>query len=176
MENLDDTKLIALVQATGDGAAFKELVNRHSPALLSFLCAQGSDFSLAEEAAQRSFIKAYDKLFQFQGASTFRTWLFSIALRERLQLLRKQRSELKTQEALINSRDTHAAPDGDLALDVDKGLSTLTEHERNALLLCDLHDFTHREAAELLGVPLGSLKTYISRARQTMRVFLSKSV
>lgn len=173
LDKLDDAKLVALVLATGDGGAFTELVSRHERPLFSFLRSQGGDSSLAEEVAQRSLVKAYDKLFQFQGASSFRTWLFSIALRERQQLLRKHRSRARAEESLRSSCEEHTATDADLALDVNTGLARLTAIERNALLLCDLHSFTHPEAAEILKVPIGSLKTYVKRARQRMREFLS---
>ncbi|MEO1240960.1 MAG: RNA polymerase sigma factor [Pseudomonadota bacterium] len=173
MKTLSDRKLITLVQATGDGEAFSELAKRHGPALLAFLRALGGDEFLAEEAAQESLILAYTKLAQFRSASSFRTWLFRIAYREHARLAQKDtRRSVRRQ----SYREQAAAPpqrDSDLSLDMEKALAKLSDGERSAIILCDAYGLSHAQAAEIMRAPLGSVKTYVRRARRKMQDLLA---
>ena len=171
MSAVDDPQLVALVQATGDVRAYETLVKRHHPALLSFLSSLGEP-ELADDAAQRALLKAYEKIDQFAHRSSFRTWLFTIGRRELAMLQRRERRHLGSpQETEIpETNDRREALDNGLALEA--ALSRLPPLERAALLLCDAHGFSHSEAAEAMEIPLGSLKTYTRRAREKMRAWL----
>lgn len=171
MKALSDQKLITLVQITADGEAFNELARRHRPALIAFLKSLGGPSDLAEDAAQESFILAYRKIGQFRFSSNFRTWLFRIAYRERARLGKKDTQLDKKRQAFQADLNTPTPPDSDVLLDVGKGLAELSELERTAIILCDAYELSHGDAADMMNAPLGSVKTYVRRARRKMREF-----
>jgi len=173
----NDIELVALAKVATTDAAFAELVNRHQARLRAFLrrlC--GSDF-LADDIAQDTFIKAHAALSEFRGGGSFRSWLYAIAYREFLQTRRKEIATAKLGEALRsdaqNVMNTPANIEIDLSLDLRHALASLDETERAALLLCDAAGLSHSEAAVAIDRPLGSVKTYIARARQKMREALN---
>ena len=176
----NDIELVALAKVATTDAAFAELVTRHQARLRAFLrrlC--GSDF-LADDIAQDTFIKAHAALSNFQGGGSFRSWLYAIAYREFLQTRRKERAATKLSEALTSDaqNDANAGTDieMDLSLDLRQALASLAETERAALLLCDAAGLSHSEAAIAIDRPLGSVKTYVARARQKMREALNATV
>ncbi|MEL7370876.1 MAG: sigma-70 family RNA polymerase sigma factor [Myxococcota bacterium] len=172
MNELDDAKLVVLVQATRDPRAFEILVRRHQPALVAFLRALGADDGLVEDAAQRALLKAYDKIAQFESRSSFKTWLFTIACREHGQLVRKKRSEpsmTSWDEAFAGTDDAVGAHRVEHRLDLEIALAGLSPPERTAVLLCDAYGFSNSEAATAMNKPLGTIKTYVRRARAVLR-------
>ena len=144
--------------AAGDSAAFAMLVEKHERPLRAFLRRMaGTD---ADDVAQEAFIKAWRAAAQYDGRARYSTWLTRIAWRCRLDQLRGTKPvEAET-----------AAPVDAPADEVHDMLSRLSEPERAALVLCDGHGWTHVEAAELLGVPLGTLKSTVARAKAKCRV------
>lgn len=172
MEALSDDKLVMLVQTTKDTNGYAILVARHQYVLKAFLFRLVGDDMSVDDIAQDTIMLAYEKIKQFRFESSFRTWLFRIGYMEYLQLLRRR----KVVDRLKDNVATRQAPLTDLeiesSIDIKRALSTLTEQERAAILLCDAHGFTHQEAAHMISTPLGSLKTYIKRARRKMRAAL----
>ncbi len=176
----NDIELVALAKVATNDAAFAELVNRHQARLRAFLrrlC--GSDF-LADDIAQDTFIKAHAALDGFQGGGSFRSWLYAIAYREFLQTRRKENAATKLGEALKSEVSTTTSTDPNvemgLSLDLRQALASLEEVERAVILLCDAAGLSHSEAAIAINRPLGSIKTYIARARQKMRDALNATV
>jgi RNA polymerase sigma-70 factor (ECF subfamily) len=145
--------------ARGDHAAFAMLVEKHERPLRSFL-ARTFGAEVADDIAQDAFFKAWRAAGQYDGRARYSTWLTRIAWRCRLDRLRKER----TAEAV---EEPGGAP-GEAA-DVQDMLARLSESERAALVLCEGHGWTHNEAAELLGLPLGTLKSTVARAKAKCR-------
>ena len=144
--------------AAGDRAAFAMLVEKHERPLRSFLArAAGPD--LADDIAQEAFLKAWRAAGQYDGRARYSTWLTRIAWRCRIDALRTERSSLSEPPA----------PAQFPAGEVDDMLARLSESERASLVLCDGHGWTHAEAAELLGLPLGTLKSTVARAKTKCR-------
>ena len=170
MQTLEDRQLVLLVQATGEIKAYEELVRRHQPALHAFMVSLGAE-STADEVVQRALLKAYDKIDRFEHRSSFKTWLFKIAFREHAQILRRQRSRPSTVHLDdAEAHDVEGATDAiDDRLDLEAALATLPELERAAVLLCDGYGMSNTEAADALAKPLGTVKTYVRRARATLR-------
>ncbi|MDE2464240.1 MAG: RNA polymerase sigma factor [Alphaproteobacteria bacterium] len=167
-----DSELVLRVQAAGDHAAYGELVRRHQGALRAFLWRLAGNAAVADDLAQDALIKGYDGIASFRGQATFRSWLFAIAYRG---FLRGRRKAVRYARALNASADAAAPPPGvdpDTALDLQRLLLTLRVEERAALLLCDACGLSHSEAAAAMALPLGTLKTYVQRARGKMRVAL----
>ncbi|MEO1171401.1 MAG: RNA polymerase sigma factor [Myxococcota bacterium] len=167
MRDLRDDQLVLLVQGAKDEHAYEELVRRHYRALLSFLSAAAEDTGTAEDAAQRAMFKAYRKIDQFDGRSSFKTWLFTIGYREWVQIVRK-RIPVPVDELPESIGD---AP-FDASMDLQQALDRLAGPERIALLLCDGYGMSHREASRAMAAPLGSVKTLVRRARTRMRKIL----
>lgn len=171
LQGLSERELVARVQATGAREAYGVLIRRHQAALRAFLWRLAGSASAADDLAQETLIRAYDRIALFRGGSAFRTWLFAIAYRE---FLRGRRKAAVYARILSQSeaREEAVAGDPDLGLDLQRCLSALSDVERAALLLCDACGMSHSEAAEAMGVPLGSAKTYVARARDKMRAAL----
>ena len=158
--NEEDVALCART-AKGDQAAFAMLVAKHERPLRSFLTRMTSP-DVADDVAQEAFLKAWRFASSYDGRARFSTWLTRIAYRCLLDEGRKARSA-EPDEALVHSTDSEQ---GSLVADM---LARLTEPERAALILCDGHGWSHAEAAELLRMPLGSLKTVVARAKSKCR-------
>jgi RNA polymerase sigma-70 factor (ECF subfamily) len=165
---LNDVDLVALAKAARDSAAFKELVRRHQAPLRAFLVRLTGDPPLADDLAQEALIKAYRGLDGFRGGASFRSWLFSIAMREAAMARRKSAAA----RAAAVADDDEVAP-REFSLDLQNALARLSAEERSAVLLCDAAGFSNAEAAAAMAAPLGSIKTYVARAREKLRADLS---
>lgn len=144
--------------ARGDTAAFAALVEKYERPLRSFLGRMGAGW-LADDIAQEAFVKAWKGAGQYDGRALYSTWLFRIAWRCRLDELRRTRP--------IDAPEP-PPPDGSTS-ELDDMLQRLSESERAALILCDGHGWSHAEAAELLGIPAGTLKSTVARAKAKCR-------
>ena len=157
----DNDEDVALSQraARGDSAAFAMLVEKHERPLRGFL-ARTFGREVADEIAQDAFLKAWRAAGQYDGRARYSTWLTRIAWRCRLDALRRERRT----EALDESAG-YAPPLGE----AEDMLARLSDKERAALVLCEGHGWTHAEAAELLDMPLGTLKSTVARAKARCR-------
>jgi RNA polymerase sigma-70 factor, ECF subfamily len=169
LRELDDLKLALLARTSADTEAYGVLVERHYPSLHAFLLRMTGDRSQADDLAQDAVIRAFERMSSFRADAAFRTWLFSIAHREFLQSRRKAGAIRRMIERFT---EPPAPKHADAALDTHdlrRGLSTLREDERAALLLADALGMSHSEVAEAISAPLGSVKTWVRRARAKMR-------
>lgn len=149
--------------AGGDRAAFQLLVLRHEVRLRSFLArVAGSD---ADDLAQEAFVRAWQRAGDYRGQGSYAAWLIGIGWRLFLDQRRtaRRRDGLAAGEDIPTSIDPRAS--GDAAIDADRLLAALSPQERAALTLCFGHGWSHGEAAEIMGVPLGTLKSLVLRGR-----------
>ncbi len=162
----------------GDRAAFVQLVRLHQSAVRKQLrrLALG-DAALADDLAQESFIQAWTQLSQFQGQSRFATWLYRIAYNCFLMHLRSHKATQSLpdegDEQLSGLATEHPARASAARIDVQAALARLPENERVAMLHCYHLDLSHEEAAQVLGLPLGTLKSQVLRAKARLRELLS---
>ena len=155
----DEDLALSRRAAGGDSAAFAMLVEKHERPLRAFL-ARSVGADVADDIAQDAFFKAWRAAGQYDGRARYSTWLTRIAWRCRLDRLRKEREEEAAEEQGGHSADK---------AEVDDMLARLSESERAALVLCEGHGWTHAEAAELLSLPLGTLKSTVARAKAKCR-------
>ena len=166
----NDAELVARVVATDDRRAFAVIVRRHQSAvrsLLRRLCA--GDATRADDLAQETFLRAYRRLSTWRGGARLSTWLHRIAFNA-------WASEARRRPAPEPPPPDGPAPLEDAALarhDLARAFAVLREEERAALALAYAEDLTHEEAAEILGVPLGTLKTNVLRGKEKLRRLLS---
>jgi RNA polymerase sigma factor (sigma-70 family) len=146
--------------AAGDGAAFATLVEKYERPLRAFLARMGAA-EIADDIAQDAFLKAWRAAGQYDGSARYSTWLTSIAWRCRLDELRRRPRAQPAPPADAEANSN--------AAEVSDMLARLSENERASLVLCDGHGWTHPEAAELLGLPLGTLKSTVARAKAKCR-------
>lgn len=158
--------------ATGDRTAFAALVQAHQGylrKLLGRVCR--GDQARADDLAQEAFVRAWRALPQFRGEARFRTWLTRLAY----SALSAERPALPLADNVPPDADAHGdfAPEADWRIDLDRALAGLSEAQRHALLLCYGADLSHAEAAQVLGWPLGTVKTQVLRAKARLRAQLS---
>ena len=135
------------------------LVEKYERQLRSFLARTiGAD--AADDIAQEAFIKAWRAAGQYDGRARYSTWLTRIAWRCRLDALRKERRPEVEPEGEAGAASS---------VEVEDMLARLSESERAVLVLCEGHGWTHVETAELLGMPLGTLKSTVARAKSKCR-------
>jgi RNA polymerase sigma-70 factor, ECF subfamily len=164
----DETRIIARA-AAGDRAAFAALVQAHQGylrKLLGRVCR--GDQGRADDIAQETFVRAWRALPGFRGEARLRTWLTRIAY-SALAAERPGLPLLADEAAAETEPEPDFAPGADWRIDLDRALATLSEPQRHALLLCFGADLSHAEAAQVLGWPLGTLKTQVLRARARLR-------
>ncbi len=155
----DEDLALSRRAAAGDSAAFSMLVEKYERPLRAFLARMDSE--LADDVAQEAFLKAWRFAGQYDGRARYSTWLTRIAWRCRIDALRKNRRQ--------EPREAGPTPDPSAATDIGDLLGRLSEAERAALILCEGHGWTHNEAAELLGLPAGTLKSQVARAKAKCR-------
>jgi len=164
---MTDGELVAHIQATGDPAAFGELVRRHEArirALLRRLTAH--DAARADDLAQDTFFAAFRHIATFRGEAAVATWLVRIAVRQYLSDARRKRPEpvAEVGDVVEPERDDPVA-----LVDLDRGLSAIRDEQRLVVVLTFAHGLTHAEVAELTGWPLGTVKTHALRGRAALR-------
>ncbi|MBI5069843.1 MAG: RNA polymerase sigma factor [Deltaproteobacteria bacterium] len=164
-----DTELVARVLAGDDRRAFAELVRRHQSmvrGLLRRLCA--GDAARADDLAQETFLRAYQKLGTWRGGARLSTWLCAVAYHGWLSQARRAPQPLPPEPDPVRP----AAEAADDRSDLLRALASLREEERAALALAYGEELTHEEAAEILRCPVGTLKTHILRGKEKLRKLL----
>jgi RNA polymerase sigma-70 factor (ECF subfamily) len=164
---MDETKLIARA-AAGDSAAFALLVRQHQSQLRGFLRRlTRNDPSLADDIAQETFLEAWRKLSHYRGEGSFAGWLNRIAWSRFLMDARKRKPELLED---LPEQSFETSPD--MKLDLESAMAKLSAGERAALTLCYALGHSNEEAAAILAMPLGTVKSHILRGRDKLRAML----
>jgi DNA-directed RNA polymerase specialized sigma24 family protein len=164
-----DAELVAAAKRGGQGA-FRELVERHQQAVRSFLRRTGAAPEDADDIAQETFLAAWSSLWRYRGSASVRSWLCAIAWKKRQTALRSRGRERARLQGLEAPAPCGAGPDA--RLDVTAALASLPDDQRAAVALCLGADFSHAEAAEALGLPLGTIKSHVLRGRAKLLAVL----
>jgi RNA polymerase sigma-70 factor, ECF subfamily len=168
-----DADLIA-AHCAGDPDAFGELFRRHRDRMWAVALRTCGDRELAADAVQDGFFAAFRRADSFRGDAAVTTWLHRIVVNACLDRLRRRRPtaplpEYETLE-LADRRDEHGSTES--ALDVRAALARLPEGQRLALVLVDMHGLGVAEAAEILGVAEGTVKSRCARGRAALAELL----
>jgi len=173
--SLSDQDFIARVVNRKDQHAFSQLVLRYQSALRIWarrLC--DGDTHLADDLAQETFMKAYLALGAFRAEAKFSTWLYRIAFNiaaNRWRAKKIEWCELDDNEDLESEQCTvqqfHAQKD------VSAAMQSLSAGQQLAIRLCYEDGFSHEEAASIMGVPLGTVKTHIARGKLKLQAQLA---
>ena len=150
---------------------FKVFVARHHGPLRSFLRRLCDDDALADDVAQETFLKARRALHTFRGEGSEASWLLRIGYREFLNTRRRKTHEVRSDNDDVVGIDADAARRTARIAerDVRRALRVLSDDERAAIAACFYEGLTHDEAASVLDMPLGTLKSHVARAREKLR-------
>jgi RNA polymerase sigma factor (sigma-70 family) len=130
------------------------------------------DAARADDLAQEAFVKAWRSIAEFRGDSSFRTWMFRIAYRTFLSEVRRnepQTEEVEDHHAV--GRDDHESRE--FMQDFDAAMRLLGAAQRDAVHFALQRGFSHPEIAEIMGIPIGTVKTHILRGRHRLQEILS---
>jgi RNA polymerase sigma factor (sigma-70 family) len=152
----------------GDAAAFGLLVLTHQSRLRGFLrrLARG-DTATADDVAQETFLEAWRNIGQFRNEGAFWSWLAQIGYRRYLRLARARKLEPLDDVNLLAAESTP-----DTRLDLEKAMGLLSAPQRAALTMCFALGHSNEEAAAILEMPLGTLKSHVTRGRERLRALL----
>lgn len=164
-----DPQVVAAARA-GDLAAFGVLVRLYQAPAWRLAFQLLRDEEAASDATQEAFVKAYRYLPAFRGEARFSTWLFSICRNCCLDELRRRR---RADRALQRTAPAPDQADHAPGVEVRAALAALTLDLREPVVLIDLFGMSYREAAEILGLPEGTIKSRVHRARAELARALS---
>lgn len=155
-------------------AGFEALVREHqSRVRWQLRRLTRGDVALADELAQEAFVQAWRHIGGFRAEARVSTWLHRIALNQYLAHARRVHLPLVLDGGGPDAPEPPAAPDASdhtvQRIDVERALAALPEPERLALIHCFQLDLSHAEAAEVLGWPLGTLKSHVARGKARLR-------
>jgi len=179
-EGIGDAECVRRVQQ-GDTDSFEVLVRRHQKAIFNLVYRLLGNYDEAAEVVQEVFLSAFKSIHQFRGEANFSTWLYRIGL-----------NHASTRRKSLNSAQQHNIPlDGteviaDGAVDpaknfehkeiqqrVQQALNSLDPEDARVILLRDLQDVPYEDVAEMLDIPVGTVKSRLHRARQALRTSLA---
>jgi RNA polymerase sigma-70 factor, ECF subfamily len=157
---------------------FGRLIEQEIPRLRRYARALTRDIGQADDLVQSCLVRALAKEHLWQPGTNLRVWLFTVLHNEHIngvrRSLREQGSATAASACLARSQ---SAPSARLdLLDVERAFGKLPELQRRVLLLIGLEGIRYDEAAEILGVPIGTVQSRIGRARQTLRKLLEHDI
>ena len=166
MTSDEDSVLLAEARA-GSRLALSRLIDRHQQAVRAFLRRVAVDREDADDLAQDTFVTAWSQLSTWRGQSTVRAWLLGIAWRKSRSagrtLFRRMARDNAWADTEALAPPAAAAPEDRISL--DRAMKQLNPQQRAAVALCLAEDYSHAEAAEILGLPLGTVKSQVLRGR-----------
>jgi RNA polymerase sigma-70 factor (ECF subfamily) len=185
-----DQEVVSLARH-GQDAAYRELVRRYERPVFSLVYRMVRDRELAEDLAQETFVKALNAIESYRPEFKFSSWIFKIANNAAIDHLRRRELDTlsldgsphaETPEAIeatalqIGDRQETALEEveaRELGGEIETAISRLRPEYRSCILLRHVEGRAYEEIAEILGLPLGTVKTYIHRARNELRLSLA---
>jgi RNA polymerase sigma-70 factor (ECF subfamily) len=162
--DVDDLTALALAARDGDRLALGAFV-RASQAEVWRLCAHLTDHDAADDVTQDAYMRALGSLPSFRGDSSARTWLLSIAHRACADHIRRVQRRRRLLGALHDRRPSGVAPSLDGVVELGMLLNNLDPDRRAAFVLTQLLGLEYQDAAAVIGVPIGTIRSRVARAR-----------
>ncbi len=164
----EDSELLLRIVAADDRKAFEAILRKYQSPIRAFfrkMC--GGDGELADDLSQETFLKAYRGIRSYNHQAKFLTWLYAIAKNTYFEHLRRGEKFEEWAED-----DTAATSTTDSRLDIAKCMLQLQPEERLVLTLAYSEGLSQTEVAELLEMPLGTVKTHTLRAKEKLKALL----
>jgi RNA polymerase sigma-70 factor, ECF subfamily len=187
---LEDREVVSLA-CEGRERAFKELLVRYERPVFSLVFRMVRDRGLSEDLAQETFIRAFNAIDGYDPRYKFSSWIFKIANNLTIDHLRKRKldtvsldgsPDATTDEEISRTRITAVsgdeAPDAyvenqELGSQIEDAIARLRPEYRTAVLLRHVEGHSYDEVAEIMELPLGTVKTYLHRARSELKQILA---
>lgn len=176
-------ELLERAQA-GDSTAFGELIRPHLPSVRRFAYAFARHWSDADDLAQEALLKAYRAIASFEGRSSLATWLYSVTRSVCLDHYRGKLAHARSAEDPLDDQEEKASPqagpDGLLETKGDaerlwQALKALPAEFRVPLVLFEIEGLGYEEIAHVEAVPLGTIRSRLSRGRQQLKTLLASA-
>jgi len=186
-----DDRALAAEAAAGSQRAFRELLERYERPVFSIVYRMVRDRALAEDLTQEAFIRAFNAIGGYNPGYKFSSWIFKIAHNLTIDHLRRKRidtisiegsPDAVTEEEQARTRpvleSSGELPDAhvenmELGSAIEAAIGRLRPHYRTVTLLRHVEGYSYNEIAEILDLPLGTVKTYIHRARLELKEALA---
>lgn len=186
LPNLPDAEVVVLAQQ-GRELAFRELIRRYERPVFSLIYRMVRDSTVAEDLAQDTFIKVLNHLDKYRPEFKFSSWLFKIANNVTIDHLRRRQLDTVSMDgsphastaAEAESSSFELADQAESPLDalasrelgsmIERAIGALRPEYRNCIMLRHVEGRSYEEIAATLDLPLGTVKTYIHRARHQLR-------
>jgi RNA polymerase sigma-70 factor, ECF subfamily len=171
----------------GSEAAYRELVTRYATPAVNFVHRIVRDRGLAEDLAQEGFLRVYQRLHTYDPDRKFSSWFFQVLRNITIDYLRVNRVPTASLDELQEEGNRGASVDresvspeeaaeqGELAIAMAAALSRIRPEYRECVVLRYQEGLTHPEIAEILGLPAGTVKTHLHRARKELADILAES-
>lgn len=172
---------LARLAAAGDTRAFEELVERHQRYAFNLCLRMMGDYDLAAEMAQEVFLRAWRSIGSFRAESRFTTWLYTIAHNLCLNRLegvqRDTRNRVREEDAAEELGRIHSREEDPATIyereewqgSIHRHIEKLAPRYRAVIILYYLNDLSYGEIAEVTGLPMGTVKTHLFRAKEMLR-------
>lgn len=161
----------------GDRAAFERLYRRYVGRVYAICWRMCGNQAMAEELTQETFVRAWQRLDQYEPGSLFGAWVSRVAVNVVLAEARARKRRL-TREATIlefpGTETTSSAAHAGHSIDLERAISQLPPGARRVFVLHDVEGFRHEEISGMLGMAVGSSKAQLHRARNTLREVLKR--
>jgi RNA polymerase sigma-70 factor, ECF subfamily len=167
-----DPKLVVAARA-GDLDAFGELVLRYQGHIWRLSLNLVRNETVADDVTQEAFVRAYRFLPRYRGDSKFSTWLFAIARNCALDELRRSARRLRLATELV--ADIPRSADHSTRVEVVEALGELPMELREPVVLIDMFGAPYKDVASMLGLPVGTVKSRVHRARELLARALEPS-
>ncbi|MDQ3673359.1 MAG: sigma-70 family RNA polymerase sigma factor [Gemmatimonadota bacterium] len=181
---------VVLYAQEGREDAYRELVKRYERPVYSLIYRMVRDNETAEDLAQETFIKVLNHIDRYRPEFKFSSWLFKIANNITIDHLRRRQldtisiegsPDAVTGESMrataVTVKSAGESPleeleSRELGASIEKAIARLRPEYRACIILRHVEDYSYDEIAEIVKLPLGTVKTYIHRARQELREYL----
>jgi len=174
--------------ASGDKAAFARLVEKHKQSVYGLCCRLLGASEESRDAAQEAFVRAYTGIRDFDARQPFAAWVLRIARNHCIDLLRRRRPTLALEPrgedpepGVAPELQDHFAMTGESAVqeqeaqrDLDRAVAALPPRYREVIALFHVQHRSYAEIAQTLGVPMGTVMTWLHRARKELKTKLSE--
>lgn len=164
----EDARAIAAARG-GDSRAFASLVGAHQQAVRGFLRRYAGSWADADDLAQEAFVTAWRRIDRFERRSSFRSWVCGIGYRIARDSKRAHaRAATRDFSWLEEMDDADAGAPLEDRIALARAMAKLPDDQRAAVALCLAEGFSHTEAAEILNLPLGTVKSHVTRGRERL--------
>ncbi|HNR32213.1 MAG TPA: RNA polymerase sigma factor [Candidatus Hydrogenedentes bacterium] len=177
VQETDDQELVRKSKR-GDRDAFSELVRRHQNMVYNVAYRFVRDPALAEDMAQEAFVKAFRLLKGFRGECSFSTWVYRVTCSVCLTELsrRKKRGEVALQPQHVADAAVQPVRNFDVPEMVRRCVTLLPDRYATIVTLYYLKGTSYEEIADAMSIPMGTLKTWMHRARKQLKHIVNKEV